>query len=450
MYNKDNLKYFKVFSQRLFIFVVIILLQFNGAFSNDTLSGSPINFHFQQTIIMQYHPDFHAEYSGLHSLLSNEEYEVSVTSTFFFGLKLSPSTEFYLNPELTGGQGLSGTYGIAGFPNGEVYRVGNPKPEITFARALVRQTINLSNTLDTVNDGQNQFPDIRSNSYMTITAGKFSITDIFDDNNYSHEPRTQFMNWALMSAGAWDYPANTKGYTWGIALELVNPSWAVRLAGVMVPTEANQSTFDTKIGQANGLAFEFEKNYSWFEREGSIKFIAFLNNARMGNYKEALLLPKDSIDITQTRQYGRNKYGFCINVEQDLSDKSGLFARLSWNDGQNETWAFTEIDQSLSFGALFHGGLWSRETDRLGLAFVLNGISKEHRDYLAAGGYGFIIGDGKLNYALETIFEAYYSFFIHDADHFWFSPDYQFVLNPAYNKDRGPVHILGFRIHIEF
>jgi len=254
-----------------------------------------------------------------------------------------------------------------------------------------------------------------------------------------------------MSSGAWDYPANTKGYTLGMAMELVNQTdWALRLAAVMVVTDANHSTFDTKIDKANGLCAEIMKKYTLFNSFGFIRLLGFVNHARMGNYNEAIQIKTDTVDITKTRAYGRAKFGFGLNIEQQLNDKTGLFLRTSWNDGQTETWAFTEIDRSLSIGAQFHGGLWGRETDRIGLACVLNGISVEHRNYLASGGYGFIIGDGKLNYGLETIFETYYSFFIHDADHFWFTPDYQFIINPAYNKDRGPVHTLSLRIHIEF
>ena len=321
----------------------------------------------------------------------------------------------------------------------------------SFARIFLRHTYNLSNDFDTINDEQNHIPGIRSKSYLAFTLGKFSLSDIFDNNSFCHDPRTQFMNWSIMSSGAWDYPANTKGYTLGMAMELVNQTdWALRLAAVMVVTDANHSTFDTKIDKANGLCAEIMKKYTLFNSFGFIRLLGFVNHARMGNYNEAIQIKTDTVDITKTRAYGRAKFGFGLNIEQQLNDKTGLFLRTSWNDGQTETWAFTEIDRSLSIGAQFHGGLWGRETDRIGLACVLNGISVEHRNYLASGGYGFIIGDGKLNYGLETIFETYYSFFIHDADHFWFTPDYQFIINPAYNKDRGPVHTLSLRIHIEF
>jgi high affinity Mn2+ porin len=436
--------------KNLLTYIVLTIIVSLNLFSFDTDTSEIINFHFQQTIVSQYKPDMLAKYSGLHSLITNDEYKISVTSTFFFGLRLLPKTELYFNPELTGGQGLSGAYGIAGFPNGEIFRVGDPKPEITIARIFLRHTISLSDSPDSIDDEANQISTIRSKSYLALTLGKFSILDIFDNNKYSHDPRSQFMNWSFMCDPSWDYPGNTKGYTWGIAVEMVKPGWAVRIAGAMLPTEANQSTFDTKIDKANALAFEFEKKYSIFEKEGTIRFLAYLNDARMGNYMEAVNLLTDSMDITKNRRYGRTKYGFGLNIEQDLDDNAGFFARLNWSDGNNETWMFTEIDHSLTCGVQFHGGLWSREKDRLGLAIAVNGISKDHRDYLAAGGYGFIIGDGKLNYGLESIFETYYSFFIHDADHFWFTPDYQFILNPAYNKDRGPVHVLGFRVHIEF
>lgn len=437
---------YKYFDYILIVFIFIVLSV--RCFSTD--STSFFNYHFQQTLITQYKPAIHALYSGKNSLIPQSETQLSLTSTFFFGLKISKFTELYLNPEITAGEGLSGTLGVAGFPNGETYRVGNPKPELTVARIFLKQIIPLSSSYKNISDGINQIFGIVPETYLSIVAGKFSIIDYFDDNEYSHDPRIQFMNWSSMADGAWDFPANTKGYSWGITTEFISPIFSARFGAVMVPTEANQSTFDTKIGKANGLALEFEKPFSLFEKKACLKLLTYLNNARMGNYEEALKLPKDSIDITRTRAYGRTKYGFGLNYQQEISDNVGFFARAGWNDGNNETWAYTEIDRTLCFGLQFSGKIWNRNTDRLGTAVMVNGLSEPHEDYLKAGGYGFIIGDGNLNYGYETIFETYYAFFLHDIDHFWFSPHYQFILNPAYNKDRGPVNVFGLRVHIEF
>jgi high affinity Mn2+ porin len=275
------------------------------------------------------------------------------------------------------------------------------------------------------------------------------MTDFFDNNSYSHDPRTQFFNWSLMSNGAWDYPANTHGYTWGIVGEVFLSQWAFRLSTAMVPTEANMSTMDEDLMQAHSETIEIEHSYQLYFGQGIIRLLGYLNHAHMGNYEEALALPAGSLDVVNTRAYGRTKYGFGINVEQALSSTIGMMLRYGWNDGQNETWMFTEIDNTVSGAIVLDGESWDRKGDMLGVAVALNGISEEHRRYLAAGGYGFLIGDGALNYGPEFITEFFYSFLLPEY-HLALSPDYQFVLNPAYNKDRGPVHVFGLRAHIAF
>jgi high affinity Mn2+ porin len=286
-------------------------------------------------------------------------------------------------------------------------------------------------------------------SRLTLVAGKFSAADFFDESSYSHDPRTQFLNWSLMSAGAWDYPADTRGYTWGAAAEYTYNEWSFDAIFVLVPTTANGLELDTRIAEAHGMAFEVEYHYAIAGRKGVARALAFRNLANAGNYRRTLQQMPVNPDITQTRRYGTVKYGFVLGVEQELTDDIGVFARVSWNDGTSETWAFTEIDQSLCAGVQFAGHLWKRDSDVLGIASVVNGISDDHRDYLAAGGYGFIIGDGALSYAPEWISEVYYRFQVND----WLqlSLDYQLVVNPAYNQARGPiVHIGALRAHVEF
>lgn len=407
------------------------------------------NFHFQQTMIMQYHPDFSATYSGKNSLKTSEPDQTSLTSTFFIGKRLWKSAELYFNPELGGGSGLSGATGIAGFPNGETYRIGDPAPQLTVARLFLKQTFALSDRDTMVLDDINQLAGRVPSKRFTIIVGKISMTDFFDNNSYSHDPRTQFMNWALMSNGAWDYPANTRGYTWGVITELLLSPWAFRLSSAMVPTEANMSEMDGNIAQANSETIEIERLYEFGTQHGVIRTLGYYTKARMGSYTQALQLPQGQIDIVNTREYGRSKYGFGINIEHAFSEDVGLAIRVGWNDGANETWMFTEIDRTISTALMLDGSLWQRKGDNLGVALLLNGISQDHQDYLKAGGYGFIIGDGALNYAPEFITELFYTFSLPEF-HVSLTPDYQFVLHPAYNADRGPVHVFGMRAHVAF
>jgi high affinity Mn2+ porin len=309
----------------------------------------------------------------------------------------------------------------------------------------------LSVSTELIEDDQNQLRQNAAASYIAVRAGKFSVADFFDDNPYSHDPRTDFMNWSLMSSGAWDYPANTRGYTTGLAIELKKNSWALRGGLVQVPEYANGQVLDKRIDKAFGGVLEGEKQFNIQANEQlTIKMGGFYNKARMGNYNEAIqdglaqFLPPD---IVETRKYSRSKTGFYINAAHQFKN-GGVFCRYSWNDGDNETWAFTEIDRSLSAGLSFNGSAWKRNNDKWGLAYTGNGISKPHRNYLKNGGYGFIIGDGNLNYSIEHIIEFFYSFNIEKL-HIFVSPDYQFIIHPAYNKDRGPVHIAALRMHFE-
>jgi len=421
----------------------------NNVGSDSLNKNERFSFHFQTTMISQHQLDFDAPYTGANSLVTHEKQCLSVTSTLFVGARLWKNAEIFFNPELSGGAGISQTKGIAGFTNGETYRVGAAAPVISASRIFLRQTIDLDNVMTNVDGGQNLSKGHLAASRLVFTLGKFSIPDIFDANTYSHDPRNQFMNWAIMSAGAWDYPANTRGYTYGFVAELIKPTWSLKAAATVVPEVANGPYMDLDIAHAHSGTLELDKMYTAGKRQGIVRLIGYYTEAHMGNYVLATTDTQYHLDITQTRKYGRTKAGFVINAEQQVTDNIGVFGRLSWSDGKNEAWAFTEIDQSLNIGARLQGAMWKRPSDHLGVALLVNGLSKEHKDYLAAGGYGFIIGDGHLNYGMEQIIELYYSARL--WENFWLSPDYQFVMNPAYNKDRGPVvHVLGIRGHIEF
>lgn len=433
----------------------IVLLAFatmamcKGYAQTDSLIKKRFNLHFQQTVITQTKPGFSAKYSGDNSLSTAHETATSLTTTLFGGARLWKGAEAYFNPEMSGGKGFSQTLGLAGFTNGETFRVGSPEPAIYIARAYLVQTFGWGSEVDTLADDQNQLAGYRKKRYFSITAGKFGLSDFFDNNAFSHDARSQFMNWSLMANGAWDYPANTRGYVFGVVFELGQPDWSLRLATTMVTNSANGAIWDAKIGKAHAFTLEYEKRYTISDQKGTIRVLGFNNSAKMGSYRLAITQNPLAPDITETRAYGRDKYGFGINAEQIVNSNLGVFVKTSYNDGKTETWAFTEIDRSLSFGAVLNGRSWNQKDAEIGLAFVGNGISKDHRDYLAAGGYGFIIGDGKLNYAPEMITEVYYKVNVYQHK-FFLSPDYQFVLHPAYNKDRGPVNALALRAHVEF
>jgi high affinity Mn2+ porin len=429
--------------------VILLLSVIKLASGQDTVKQERYSFHFQQTIITQYKPGFNAPYSGLNSLSPLTETQSSITSTFFGAVRLWKGAEAYFNPEISGGSGLSKTLGVAGFPNGETFRIGGAEPKIYIARLYFKQNFEWGNEKDTIESGVNQLAGLKSKRYFSIAVGKFGMADFFDNNAFSHDPRSQFMNWALMDNGAWDYPANTRGYVIGATAELGQPDWTLRFAFTMVTTQANESVWDAKIGKANTQTLEYERRYTIGGQKGTLRLLGFLNNGKFGDYNLAIAENPKAPNVDTTQAYGRHKYGFGINAEQYLSKDFGVFAKASYNDGHTETWFFTEIDRSLTFGGVLKGTQWERGDDEAGLAFIANGLSAPHRNYLADGGYGFLIGDGKLNYATEMIAELYYKINAYQKK-FFITPDYQFILNPAYNKDRGPVNVFSIRAHVEF
>jgi high affinity Mn2+ porin len=420
-------------------------------YAQITKDSSRFTIHFQQTIASQAHSKFTAPYEGKNSLRMSEDPATSLTSTLFLGAKLWRNASFYINPEIAGGSGLSGTTGVAGFPNGETFRIGNIAPTLYIARMYYSQIFALRGKGVYQASTDNQLAGIVPDNYYKISVGKFCLADFFDGNTYSHDPRTQFMNSALMTNGAYDYAANVRGYTWGTVGEMNKGRWTLRAGAALQPTVANGADLDWKINNAIGLQGEIEHRFSLWNKNGAIRLLGFYNTSSAGNYRSAIEKNPALPDLTTARDYnnGNRKNGFGINMEQAINKDGGIFLKASWNDGKYETWAFTEIDHSVSGGILQGGSRWHRPNDKIGMAAVINGISVEHQEYLQAGGNGFMVGDGLLNYGLETIIEAFYSLDVY-KNRIFVAPDYQFVINPAYNKDRSAVSFFGVRLHTAF
>jgi high affinity Mn2+ porin len=371
-----------------------------------------------------------------------------MTSTLYLGTRLWNGASAFINPEIAGGSGLSGALGVAASTNGETFRIGDPAPKIYLARLFFTQVFALSDKSTYQASDFNQLAGSLPENYLAFTLGQVSISDFFDDNKFSHDPRTQFMSWGLMSNGAWDYPANTRGYTPSIVLEYVNQKDELRYGFSLIPTTANGNVMNWNIANAGSHTLEYTRRYSLAERNGTIRLLGFFTTGSMGNYFQAISSNPLNPDIHSVEKYGNTKYGFALNAEQDFSKSLGGFFRASWNDGQNETWAFTEIDKSISAGLNLAGNAWKRQNDNLGLAFVVSGISDAHQAYLKAGGKGFMLGDGNLNYGLEQLAELYYNFQL--TRNISFSGTYQLVINPGYNIDRkGPVNVFSARLHIK-
>jgi high affinity Mn2+ porin len=375
------------------------------------------DLHFQQTAVYQYHGGFKAAYSGPNSLINEEENAMSLTSTLFLDFPLWKGSKFTFNPELSGGKGLSQAKGLGGFTNGETFRIGNPEPVVYVARLFIEQNF-----------------EFKNDTHLQVVVGKFGLGDYFDLNTYSHDPRVHFMNWSLMNQGSWDYAANTRGYTSGIYGQYVTKGYELRAAFSAVPTSANGPDLDYEYSHANGINVEITKpisiNKDW---SAIIRLLGYRNQAAMGNYDQANVPNGKQPDITSTRKDFRTKYGLGLNYELSYLNKLGIFGRYGWSDGKNETWAFTEIDDAISLGFHFWGTLWKRPDDFAGIAWVSNGLSVSHQRYQQLGGNGFMIGDGNLTYGRETIIEAFYNLAVPNT-HIYLTPDYQWIINPGYNK----------------
>lgn len=407
------------------------------------------SLHFQLTAATQWHPAFDAKYSGKNSLSPDAESATALVSTLFADAGLWPGGELIFDPELSGGSGLSATKGVAAFPSGIVYRVGDPAPVIYVARLALRQTIGLGGRHVHHDPGANELAGTQDQNTLRISVGRLSVTDVFDANTYAHDPTERFFNWALFASGAWDYPADTRGYTYGALADLAYEWWSVRAGIALEPKYANLAQMDFRLGKSHGLMAEYEARYEIAGQRGATSALFFFNQARMGSYDQVTSNPAAyGNDVAATRADGRTKFGFAISAEQALRHGTGVFLRVSANDGQNESWAFTEIDRSLAFGIVQAGDIWKRPEDEVGVAFVVNGLSSAHERYLGGGGLGFILGDGALNYGPEMIADVYYKAYL--AENVALSAIYQPIVNPGYNQDRGPVHVFSGRLHVAF
>ncbi|MDU6239869.1 MAG: carbohydrate porin, partial [Bradyrhizobium sp.] len=406
--------------------------------------------HAQTTFLPQAYPAFRSPYAGTNSLPGGAQLQQTWTTTAFLGVRLWDGGEFYFNPELAQGFGLNGTLGIAGFPNGEAQKAGAAFPKIRPQRYYLKQTWGLGGEQEEVTDGPNQLPGKRDIDRVTLVVGRFAIGDFFDNNAYAHDPRADFMNWSIWESGAYDFPADLPGYTRGAMVELNRKDWAVRAAFVEVPSQPNSDILTFKTG---GAVIEFEERHTIFDQPGKLRLGAFVNQGVMGNYRQAIALAaleptRDINDVMASIRHVNPKYGVYANLEQQVAQDIGVFARASWNDGQNEILSFTDIDRSLAGGVSIKGSYWGRPNDTVGIGGAVNGLSTAHRDYLAAGGNGLLIGDGQLNYRSEQILEAFYAYQV--TKNVIVTADYQFIANPAYNADRGPVSIFACRLHGEF
>ena len=465
-------------SQKLFRWFCLLLCLFTSGVqaqqdnNNNYLDSlKDWSLHFQFTTIVQGHTGFNgAGYDGRNTISPQPDTALSVTTTLFLGRRLWRGAALYVNPELAGGRGVghrnsqspydeslyAPAVGIAGFPNGETFRIGSARPALYIARFYIEQLIALGESKTSKAQSEaNQIAEPIPAERVVLTLGKFSIADIFDNNDYAHDPRSQFSNWSLMNMGAWDYPANTRGYTWSLATEYIRSTYALRVAIALMPKTANGNVLDWTIGKSNALTVEFERQVKLLHRPGTVRLLAFRNTTKAPTYASATQLlkagtyPTDPPYLLTGTSYGGVKYGFGLNVEQPLGDVGGVFGRASWNDGQTATWAFTEIDRSYTLGAYIGGTRWHRSNDVIGIALAKNGISAEHIAFLNAGGTGFILGDGSLpNYKTENIFEFFYKARL--ARTLYLTADYQLVQHPGYNGDRGPVNLFALRTHVEF
>jgi high affinity Mn2+ porin len=420
------------------------------------------NWHIQNTDIVQGYPGFSSKYSGPNSLPNGGETRETISLDLMAGIRLWQGAEAHIDGMMWQGYGVNNTLGVDGFPNGEAFRLGTTDPNGAITRLFIRQTIGLGGEQEDVLDDQLTLAGKQDISRITITLGRFSAKDIFDNNAYANDPRTQFMNWALMANEAWDYPADAIGYTTGIAVELNQPNWTLRYGFFQVPRYSNSLTAEDRIfkwpydGSAQdgplldawGMVTEFERRYAINDHPGVIRFLAYLNRANMGSYQDAVNNTTTSpADITASAAF-RYKYGFGLNLEQEIVKNVGVFSRVGWSDGQNQAWMFSDVDYTATAGISIKGECWHRPDDTFGLAGVMNGLSKVHQEFFEAGGTGILAGDGNLNYGWEKIMETYYDFKIWKGIHGAF--DYQFITAPAFNQDRGPVSVFGARLHLEF
>lgn len=437
-------------SPRYLTLCLSALLLSCAASAQDMPEPERYNAKFQATYLWQTKPSFAAAYSGVNSLLPTAEKSYSFTSTAFLGLRLARDTELYFNPEVVQGVAMSGLTGLGGLTNSELQKTSGPNSKVYRARLFVRQTWNQGGERESLVSDMNQLAGSHDKNRVVLTAGNLAASDIFDLNAYAHDGRAQLMNWSFFTHGAYDFAADARGYSWGAALEYFHDSWAVRAGRFMQPRESNGLALDRSLSRHYGDQLEFEKAYSLAGQPGKARLLFFRNQAVMGGFDDALAHAAGGVPSIEPVRKLRSKRGLGINLEQSLNDNAGVFARLARSDGASEAYAFAEIDRSLSLGVNVKGAGWGRAQDTLALAFARNGLSGSHQAFLAAGGNGYFVGDGRLNYRPESIVEGYYSIGLGVLQRTAISLGAQYIRNPAYNADRGPVRVMSVRLHTEF
>ncbi len=418
----------------------------------ETLDQGKLYIAGQINVIFQTHPPFYAKYTGTNSLRPNYEKATSRVLTLYTGYQFTGSMEALVDVEEAGGQGLSRALGVAGYPNLDVVRNPTLGQAPYIARAMFHDVIALSKDKVEADPGPlSTFSELPVRR-LEFRAGKFGLVDFFDVNGIGSDSHLQFMNWAIDQNGAYDFAADTRGYTWGAIVEYQDRKWGFRFGEALMPSVANGMHLVWNLRRARGESYEFELHRGILpKKDGMIRLLAFTNHANMGIYRVAINQYLDGDvskpDITNHPLQTTMKYGFGVNLEQALTRNITAYGRFGWNNGKTESYAYTEIDQTFSGGVAVNGRKWGRKQDRLGIAFATNAISRYHQMYLALRGDGFILGDGALNYGRENILESYYT--VHLWRGLYVAPDVQYIVNPAYNRDRGPVIVPGFRLHIE-
>jgi high affinity Mn2+ porin len=437
---------------RAVVFLVAVAATLPLSARADEAGAAPEDWsiHGQATFLWQGYPNFPAEFSGPNSLQKLAQGRETFDATLFLGVRLLDDLAFYVDPEVDQGFGLENTLGVAGFTSGEAYKVGSNAPYGRIPRAYFRYVVGLGGDAVTDAPDANQLGGSHLSDNVTITLGKFSVTDMFDTNKYAHDPRSDFFNWAMVDSGAFDYPADAWGYTYGAAIEWTQSRWTLRAGLFDLSREPNTKALVRGFGQFS-VVTEAEERHELWGQPGAVKFLFFANRARMGSYADALALAQQTGTTPNTADVRRyaTRPGGAINVQQQILPDLGAFLRASMNDGSEEAYEFTDINRSLAVGLSLKGTAWDRPADTVGIAGVINGLSSAAADYIAAGGLGILIGDGALpRYGLEKISEFYYSVTVTEGA--VLTLDYQFVDHPGYNPLRGPVDVFGVRAHVEF
>jgi high affinity Mn2+ porin len=405
-------------------------------------------FHAQATYVNQYNPPFRAPYKGQNSLIPDIGRETADV-TLYAGVRLWKGAEAWITPEIDQGFGLSSSVGAAGFPSGEAYKVGAEYPYTRLHRAFLRQTIDLGGEVQKVDAGLTQFSGSQTSDRLVFTVGKFSVGDIFDTNKYAHDPRVDFMNWTIIDTGTFDYAADAWAYSVGAAAEWYQGPWTFRGGMFDLSTAPNATHLDAQFGQFQWVG-EIERRYTIWDQPGKLAINGFVTRGRMGSFQDAIQLAAMTggpADITAVRRY-QSRTGIGMNLEQQLMPNVGFFARAGIADGSKEPYEFTDVDRTVAAGLSVSGKQWGRDDDTFGIAGVVNGISGVHQAFLNTGGLGILVGDGRLpNPGTEKIIETYYSFPVFSTK---VTLDYQLIANPAYNRDRGPVSVIGFRMHSQY